>query len=259
MLTIREEQEEAFRQVALHRFEGEMVEHLRGFAPKLCEIRGESCVRQVIRLAIRRAGQYGFTNRGPVRFYIELMFTLGCDFDTDFQYPWVQATLRDPEPLDQAVRAERLYSQFQHYMEHVAGPNKQYTLDALRKISQAKLDDARTLLGDFEARVITALERIHPQKCNHVGEPILHALVRKGVDVASVYKVTSELGAAVLVALMFGFGNGVTADLLYPWVPATLSDPLVKDANARAERLYTKSRIYVGRLLAYLEAEQRHV
>ena len=83
--------------------------------------------------------------------------------------------------------------------------------------------------------------------------------VRKGVDVASVYKVTSELGAAVLVALMFGFGNGVTADLLYPWVPATLSDPLVKDANARAERLYTKSRIYVGRLLAYLEAEQRHV
>lgn len=259
MLTIRPEQDEAFRRAALQRFEDDMVGHLRKFAPKLCEIRGEPVVRQVIRLGIERAGQYGFTNRGPVRFYIELMFTLGCDFDTDVQYPWVPQTLRDPEPVDQAVRADRLFFRLGQYMDSVAGPRKRYTLAALGKISEAKLEDAQSLGGNFEERATAGLRKIHPQKCAYLGELLLRALVRKGVEVAAGYGVSSELGAAVLTGLMFGFGHRVIADPLYPWVAATLTDPLVQDPNARSERLYAKTKTYVKFLLTYLESEHGHV
>ena len=44
-------------------------------------------MRREIRFGLERAGSYGFTIRGPVRFYIELMVRLGCDFDTDPPYP----------------------------------------------------------------------------------------------------------------------------------------------------------------------------
>jgi hypothetical protein len=259
MLTLRPEHVAAFEQDALRRYEDEMVGHLKGFAGKLCEIRGEPCVRQVIRLGIQRAAQYGFTHRGPVRFFIELMFSFGCDFDTDPQYPWIQGTLRDPELADQTLRAEELYSRWQTFMQHVAGPKKRYTLEALRRLDQAKLEDAQTLFGDFEKRIITGLRKIHPQKTQYVGEPALRVLTAKGIETARGYGVTSELGAAVLVALMFGFGHGVTKDPLYPWVSSTLNDPLVKDPNGRAERLYTKAKIYAAHLLAYLEAEQKNV
>ena len=88
MWTIRQEQAEAFRQNALQKFEDEMVEHLQGFASGHWMVIGEKTGRLVIQLGLKNAGQYGFTNRGPVRFYIELMFMFGSYFDTDPQYPW---------------------------------------------------------------------------------------------------------------------------------------------------------------------------
>src|SRR4051794_26634806 len=80
VLTIRNEQVEAFRLAALRAFEDDMVRDLKGFAPAIYETRGEPILRQLIRVGIGRAKGYGFTNRGPVRLYIELMVLFGCDF-----------------------------------------------------------------------------------------------------------------------------------------------------------------------------------
>src|SRR5271156_5932319 len=102
MWMIRQEQTEAFRQHHLHKFEDEMVEHLKKFSAQQCKKAGEPGVRQVIRLGLENAGKYGLTNRGPVRFYIELMFMFGSYFDSDPQYPWARAALTSPANLDQA-------------------------------------------------------------------------------------------------------------------------------------------------------------
>src|SRR5207302_709278 len=72
MLEIRSEQITVFEQAALEAFEDEMVEHLKKFSPEHCEVMGEPRVRSVIQLGMARAKTYGFTNRGPVRFYLEM-------------------------------------------------------------------------------------------------------------------------------------------------------------------------------------------
>lgn len=97
MLIIRKETMEVFEEALLRNFEDEMVQHIKQFTPRHSEIIGEQCVRQVAKMGIERARQYGLTNRGPVRFYIELMFMLGSNFDTDPQYPWAGEILNDPE------------------------------------------------------------------------------------------------------------------------------------------------------------------
>ena len=88
MLEIREEQMAVFDQAARKSFEDEMVQHLAEFVPKQCEVIGEQQVRKVIQLGIERARIYSLTIRGPVRFYIELMFVFGSDFDTDPLLSW---------------------------------------------------------------------------------------------------------------------------------------------------------------------------
>src|SRR6266540_2596886 len=109
MLIIRPTQLNSFEEAALRHFEDEMVPHLAKFAPKHCQVIGEQAVRQAIRLGIGRARKFGLTNRGPVRFYIELMFMFGCDFDNDPQLDWANEVLNDTTLLDQMAKAERLY------------------------------------------------------------------------------------------------------------------------------------------------------
>src|SRR5262245_45441568 len=87
-MRIRREQMEAFHTVALAAFEDEMVVHSKEFSPRLCEVIGEEQLRVALRAAMDQAGGYGFTNRGPVRLFIEMRFLFGSAFDTDPQYPW---------------------------------------------------------------------------------------------------------------------------------------------------------------------------
>src|SRR6266700_1172129 len=130
MLTIRPEQGEPFRQHPLQKFEDEMVEHLKKFAPRHWKVMGEHDGRVVIRLGIEQARKYGFTNRGAVRFYIELMFMFGSYFDTDPQYPWATAVLTSPDYVYQSVRADPLYAAMNEYIASVVEPERDSAIAA---------------------------------------------------------------------------------------------------------------------------------
>jgi len=133
MLVIRKEQMDIFRQVALQRFEDEMLAHSQNFAPELCTVIGENQLRLAIRSAITRAKAYGFTSRGSIRLFIEMMFLFGSSLDTDPQYPWTATLLADSS--EQMYRAERLYEKIIDYQNKVSGTNAINTIEALRKLS----------------------------------------------------------------------------------------------------------------------------
>jgi hypothetical protein len=137
MLVIRDEQMQAFAQNAKRQFESEMVRHISGFAPGRFEALGEKAVREMVSLGIERAEKYGFSNRGPARFYIELMFLLGSDFDTDPQYAWAAEVLGGPDPADQMTRADQLHQKTLSYIETAAGQYTEYERQAFDKIAGA--------------------------------------------------------------------------------------------------------------------------
>ena len=58
MLKIRKEQMEVFEQAAIRNFEDEMVQHLKKFSSRHCEVIGEDNVRKVIRMGIERGKKY---------------------------------------------------------------------------------------------------------------------------------------------------------------------------------------------------------
>jgi hypothetical protein len=116
MLIIREAQMEVFRALTGGSFEDHLVEHLRKSFPHRAGTLDEHGLRHVIRYGMERADNYGFTKRGPSRFYIETMFILGSDFDTDPQYPWAFEVLSDQEIEDEVERADALHARLTEYM-----------------------------------------------------------------------------------------------------------------------------------------------
>ena len=88
MLTIRSAQVEVFSEEAMKSFEELMLPHLKKFFSEFCAATPEPKLKAFIRYGVKRAGSYDITAKRDVSRYIDLMVSLGADFDKDPQLPW---------------------------------------------------------------------------------------------------------------------------------------------------------------------------
>jgi hypothetical protein len=254
MLTIRKDQIDALEQSARRRFEDDMVAHIGAFAPRHSEVLGEEGIRRVIRLGMERSAAHGLTLRGPVRFYIESMFMFGSHFDRDPQLPWASEALADGAMSDEIARADLLYARAMKYAEAVGGPGACYQVEALRRLAQEDVEhlpDEEAMLDEY---ALSRMKVVYPQKWEYVGEPTMRLLVRSARELAGRLGLTSTLGKATLIGLMFALGHGSAEDPLYPWIGSTLAKSAVEDPDIRAERLFSKSQTYLKHVLSGLDA-----
>ena len=248
MLRIREQQMKVFEAAALRNFEDEMVEHSKEFTPRLCEVLGEEQLRVALRQAMQRADAYGFTNRGPIRLYIELTFLCGSEFDTDPQYPALGEILNSGD--DQMQRAEKLFEEFDTFLENIAGfdaVNVFKALEALAKFARKPLNFSSE---NFDSQMAREMNLAFPQKVAYVGDEGITTLIHEGRTEAKAYGFPSVRGDALLVILKFAFGHGCTNDPLYPWISNTLNDKRIVDSSARASRLEKKALTWLDHVLA---------
>jgi len=248
MWTIRQEQTEAFRQHHLQKFEDEMVEHSKERFAVLCKVIGDEQVRVAVRSGMRRAGTYGFTNKGPIRLFIEMTFLCGSGFDTDPQYPAVSAALRNS--ADQMIRAEQIHREYVEYLKKVAGPGGVNVHKALNEIPDLARKPMPFSSDGLVAGLLREMTRIFPQKVAYVGEAGLIKLIRVGAAEAERYQFSTVRQVTLLVVLMFAFGHSCTNDLLYPWIAKTLRDEKILSPSARAERLEKRALTWLDHVLA---------
>lgn len=250
MINIRPAQIKVFEDQALNRFENEMIVHSKEFSPELCEALGDEQLRVAIRQALKRANSYGFTNRGPLRLYIELMFYCGSEFDSDPQYIPLAKILNDP--ADQMQRAEQLYQNILNYQEKVSGLNALNEYQALEAMLLFARMPVTVNPDNFEKDMLQELFRVYPQKSSYIGQDNLNKLIQKGRSEAEKYGFSTIRGETMMVMLMFGFGHGCTSDPLYPWIMRTVTDESIIDSEARAKRLEKKATTWLENVLSKL-------
>lgn len=222
MLIIRDNQIRKLEQTTRKPFEHQMLKHMAAFAPKLYESSGEGVFKEVVNLGVSRAEFYGFTNRGPARFYIESMFTLGCMFDTDPQYPWVGTLLNDTNEQDQMQRADQLYDKMSEYCSAAIGLENEYANTAFQRLSNSG-PDLLSLFGTKTA-MLSMIQQYYPEKAHFVGNDALTMLIEKADDIALEQGIVSPNGVALIYLLMVIFGHDVVHDPLYPWLKRNLDN-----------------------------------
>jgi hypothetical protein len=255
MLMIRHEQMNALGHDLLLRFEAEMVRHGEVFSPRLSEVIGKEQLRLAVASAIRRAGEYGFTQRGPVRLFIELGMLCGSAFDTDPQHRLLGDVLRAPG--GQMSRAERMHGIFVEYLDTVCGADNANVTRALENLMLFARTEVMNFPDGFEAAMLRHIEAIFPRKAEYVGPSGMRQLMRHAVALARSVGFSTHRQDALVVALMMGFGHGCAHDPLYPWIGRTLTDPLVVDPGRRAERLERKALTWLRHVLEGPQARAR--
>lgn len=253
MLVIREEQMKVLEEAVSSKFESEMIKHLKEYAPELFKLRGEPCFRQSIRTGMQRSkDRYGFTNRGPVRLYIELMFSLGFDFDTDPQYPWAHVILADVEESDQMARADQLYREATAYRNFAMGSQYEYAISAMGRLNNAYGLIQRLSSSDMKTKLIDGMYGFFPEKSAYVGEEQLQMLIDEAVCCAGQFDMSSAEACGLITLLFFAVGHGAAWDPLYPWINETLT--MVKHPR-KADRFA----VLLSRTRAYFDATLRHL
>jgi hypothetical protein len=248
MLQINQRQFDALDQDARERFEQELLEHVKGFMPEHAKAIGDEGCRKVIRLGIERADGHGFTLRGPIRFYVELMIQFGSGFDTDPQLPWASAALADKSVSDEMARAERLYEAYQKYDTAVIGPERNYVRTAAARARGLK-PEALDVPADQDrtAVMVAKMKEYYPEKAAVVGDPTLARLLPLGSQRAAKYEITSDRGGMLFAVLMFVLGHQFDTDPRLPWIEGTLTADRADTPDRRAERLATKTLAYAAR------------
>jgi hypothetical protein len=247
-MIIRAEQMKVFEERAWQQFEEEMMAHSKDFSPRLCEVIGDEQLRVAVRAAIARAVDYGFTNRGPIRLFVEMMFLCGSLFDTDPQYPALGEALRSE--TDQMRRAEQIHDLHNAYLERVSGVGAVNVHTALRGLVAFARRPLTVSFDDLHGDMLLEMQHIFPQKVAFVPEEGLRALIDEGIAEAQRYSFEGVRPSVLLVVLKFAFGHGCTDDPLYPWIARTLKDQRIVGPEARATRLEKKALTWLQHVVA---------
>lgn len=122
LLCVRAEQMKVFQTKALCDFEDELSDYFKKKAvSRQWAVSSDEAIRETVRNGINRAQKYGFTKRGPVRFFVELMLTFGSEFDTDPLLPWAEGVLNNESIKDQVERAGILREAMREYLAEMPG------------------------------------------------------------------------------------------------------------------------------------------
>jgi hypothetical protein len=248
-MKIRQAQIQTFEKVRTPEFENFMVEHLRTFTPLHSKSLGVAGIREFIKQGMARAEKHGFSDRAPVKFYIETCVLLGIDFDTDPQYPRLGEILRGKDPSGQVEKADAAHKWLIDFLEAAGGPDREFAREALSRSRNIPYPYQRT--SNFQEDAIRMMRATHPQKADFLGDAVLVALLRRAFEEAKQCGIAREDGVALFTGLMFAVGHGVLRDPKYPWVAHTLTNPAIAPEH-RVERLYNKTMTYLDHVLQSL-------
>lgn len=222
MLKIRDAQLDVFKQKALNHYVLELVEHCREFAPALCGTLDDEQLERAVRHGIILARAEGFDQRGPVRFYIDLMIVFGAGFSTDPQYPWIAEFLGGPG--SQLERTEALHPRVAVYLDEVDGKDNKHTLKALSELLRLVRTGLDFSPDHFHEELLALMKEVHPRKVGQVEELGLRRLIAQAEATSRNRYGFREVRSHSLWAVMgFAFGHAFDSDPFLPWVAKTFT------------------------------------
>ena len=110
MFIIRKQHMEAFAGVAMRNYEDRLLEHVRESFPEQVKTDGDAKTRETIQAGIQSARRHSLLTERDAALYIEVMYILGPEFETDPRYPWAGEILQGTGNGAPAGKAERLHA-----------------------------------------------------------------------------------------------------------------------------------------------------
>jgi len=94
-----------------------LLKMLNSLWPEKYEVFGEETMRRLVQHGYQVGRNYNLQSEQGAAVYIVLMFLLGSGFDSDPQYPWAKAVLKDTVSQEGGNKGELLYESAKTHLE----------------------------------------------------------------------------------------------------------------------------------------------
>ena len=236
-----------FEQLWFAQFTDKVSEHLRRYFELPCRVAGDACVRETIRLGVRRARRWGLTREASAQSYIDHMVLLGSDFDSDPQLPWAREILERRQP--ELVRLDSLHAQAADFLAQSAGRGSRNVFFAVARARMHGLCPELSVPPSQALEHVGAwLEWMYPEKYRLVRHR-LPELVARAEATALTHGFERPRALGRILGMTFLMGGGVCDDPMTPWVGGIVRDTQ-HTADEREEKLWTSLCAYADRWLA---------
>lgn len=252
-IQISNEQLKKLEPYVLDNYINELVVHCDECYPYLRKTMGEEKLRDALNRGVDKAREQGFTQRGPVKFYIDLLIIFGWSFETDPQYTWIMDVLEKQQHLTQLDSTSLLYDHTIKYLNSISGMHSQYLFDAAIKLDQLTLDALNLPQENYIQQVHTLLESVYPQKYHITHIDNLTLLIKQGITKSyHEYKFVESNHVSLVVLLMFLMGHGFDCDPFYVWASSKKTNSYAADSldrvgiHLKAEKLKSRAKIWLA-------------
>jgi hypothetical protein len=215
MLCLTEQDCQFFENAMVERFNKEILSSIKRDMPDVPHLTDDAALRAVILHGIKRAEEYGITDRSYVQDYIYLMHTnMGTRFDEDPIHKATQDILNDTN-LGEDEKIKRLKDHVKFYTNTLFEKRKRFTLRMIKYLRKGKAFDLKSSPAPFEELKRHIMGEFHDK----------YALINQsGLDkqIFMVQRDMRELGItspgsqAVVCMLVFLFGFRVYNDPSLP-------------------------------------------
>lgn len=246
VVTVTNEQLTALKPYVLDNYTDGLILHCNKLYPHLERTLSRERLKLSLKEAVYKAEESGFTQRGSVQFYIDMLVVFGMGFETDPQYPWIQQNLVQNKKLSELERSMALYQQVHLYLNEITGEQDQHLLASAVRLQKLTLDNMNIERKTYIKDVHTLLYNVYPQKYQQSSKDDLTNLVRQGtIKAQAQYQLEKPNHAALIVLLMFVLGHQFDEDLFQPWIHQEKIQQYIGDNERLINKIVTRAKIWL--------------
>ncbi|CBA30531.1 hypothetical protein ACMSX5_003873 [Cronobacter turicensis] len=210
-------QVDLLKRMSFDSYVSELTEHAQSVLPGLISSVRLEDVRTYIEQGILFAQKMGYTQRGPVRLYIDMMLMFGANFGKDPLYQWLTGECRENH-LTQIEKSMILYSRLDKYIKVVYGDDGFFFKESYDRFRFFSMERFSVSSKYNHALLRNILREIYPQRFDFIGINSISKftdLAEQHCDFLKLKRCKQKI-YFIIVMFLFGcsFGNDFIRDRL---------------------------------------------
>ena len=221
-----DDQVDVLKKISIENYINEVIEHCGVIFPRLIPLYSKVEFYSYIQQGITLAKKAGYTQRGPVRLYIDAMIIFGSGFEREPLFH--SLGINEKKELSQIERSVNLYALLNDYIEKVYGENVCFFKKSFEVFKKFSAKDFPMEISSSNAELHELLMGIYPQRYDFAGYNAVDDLIA-ALDVACErYKIKWLNHRLYLALIMFLFGCSFEQDVFRGHL---ITAPLMKYFN----------------------------
>lgn len=207
-----DKQVEILKEISYEKFVIEVMSHWKTAFPSILLRGDERIFYRYIREGIVLANKYGYSQRGPVRLYLDLMIISGVNFEKDPLFQWMNT--EKGLSTSQIESSVYLHSKLRDYIDAVYGKNNVFINESKVRFKELNSKNLPVGANGDKHEVHELLKCIHPQRYNFSGFDAIESLIYISSEYCDRYKLKNERHRSYVTLIMFLFGCSFETDLV---------------------------------------------